>query len=99
MTNDEDERIAALFRKDAPPERDPLFRLKVLERRERQAFRRRMLVLALVAVGIAGAGVLGALSTGRAFDIVRVLFFGVALSGGYFVLGPQLARYARRLIS
>jgi len=40
MTNI-DERITAALQHDAPPPRDPRFRIQLLERRERQRFRRR----------------------------------------------------------
>jgi len=42
MTNI-DERIATALQHDAPPPRDPMFRIQLLERRERQRFRRRAL--------------------------------------------------------
>jgi len=37
----EDERLSRLLRADAPPERDTLFRISLIERRERQLCRRR----------------------------------------------------------
>lgn len=41
MIDDLDERLGGWLRADAPPERDPLFRVALIERRERQRFRRR----------------------------------------------------------
>lgn len=41
---DEDATLVQLLRADLPPARDPLFRLDVLARRERQRFRRQLLV-------------------------------------------------------
>jgi hypothetical protein len=64
MNEREDERLGQALR-DAPPERDALFRLSVIERRERQRFQRRsvgltiasILFLAVVSFGwSAGAG-------------------------------------------
>ena len=45
MTQDIDERLGRLLRADAPPERDPLFRIRLLERREQRRFRQRSLTL------------------------------------------------------
>jgi hypothetical protein len=56
MKTEIDERIARLLNADAPPERDPVFRIKVLERRERRRFHRQALALvfaALVLIAIA----------------------------------------------
>jgi len=39
---DNDASLEALLRAGLPPSRDPLFRLAVLERRERQRFRRQL---------------------------------------------------------
>lgn len=41
MTEELDSGIALLLRAGAPAERDPLFRIRVLERRERERHRRR----------------------------------------------------------
>jgi hypothetical protein len=41
---DEDATLVQLLRADLPPARDPLFRLDVLARRERERFRRQLLV-------------------------------------------------------
>jgi hypothetical protein len=39
-----DVRLAAALQAEAPPERDPLFRIEVLERIERARFRRQLLL-------------------------------------------------------
>lgn len=41
MNNNLDDRLGQLLRQDAPPERDPAFRVGLLERRERQRYKRR----------------------------------------------------------
>src|SRR5262245_44759249 len=43
--NGDDKQLGQLLQRLAPPERDPLFRIKVLERRERREFRRRVALL------------------------------------------------------
>lgn len=52
MTDDLDERLGRLLREDAPPERDPMFRIHVLERREQRRFRQRSLTLVAGAVAL-----------------------------------------------
>jgi hypothetical protein len=53
MMQDQDERFAELLCEDAPAERDALFRISVLERRERVRFQRRSRVLFMAAVVVA----------------------------------------------
>jgi hypothetical protein len=53
MMQDQDERFAELLREDAPAERDALFRISVLERRERVRFQQRSRVLLVAAVVVA----------------------------------------------
>ena len=51
MNQDLDTQLGQLLRQDAPPERDPAFRIALLERRERQRYQRRQrLVLAFGAM-------------------------------------------------
>jgi peptidoglycan/LPS O-acetylase OafA/YrhL len=55
MSEDLDQKLGRLLRDQAIPERDPVFRIRVLERGERQRYRqraRRMLVLAALAAGV-----------------------------------------------
>ena len=56
----DEDTLVRLLRGDLPPARDPLFRIKVLERRERQRFRRE-LALALTVGPIAVRNVVTAL--------------------------------------
>lgn len=53
MTEQQDERLGDLLRSYAPPPRDALFRLAVLERREQKRFQQRSLVLVIAAVIVA----------------------------------------------
>jgi hypothetical protein len=47
MSEQQDPRIVAMFQQAAPPARDALFRIQVLERRERREFQGRMLTITL----------------------------------------------------
>ena len=60
MNEQIDARIGDLLRADAPPERDAFFRIALLERRERQRYRRRTRTLLI------GATLLGLLGPGLA---------------------------------
>lgn len=51
MTNDLDQKLGRLLREGAPPQRDPMFRIGLIERRARQRYQRRQrVVLASAAV-------------------------------------------------
>lgn len=52
-------RLDQALKADAPPTRDPMFRIAVLERRERAAFRRRILAGSGLAFGAAILAALG----------------------------------------
>jgi hypothetical protein len=53
MNDGQDERLGELLRHDAPPPRDAMFRLAVLERREQKRFQQRSLTLAAAAAVVA----------------------------------------------
>jgi hypothetical protein len=53
MTDDLDQKLGNLLRADAPLERDPLFRIGLIERSERQRYHRRQRTLLVSAVGLA----------------------------------------------
>ena len=53
MTQGIDEKLGRLLREDAPPERDALFRIRLLERREQRRFRHRSLMLLAAATVLA----------------------------------------------
>jgi hypothetical protein len=88
MSDDRDDRIAELLRASAPPARDPVFRLTVLERREQQQFQRRLftmlggllviLLVATFAIGMRGGALktTGALVVGTAFASTYLAFRG-----------------------
>jgi hypothetical protein len=45
MSEDRDDRIVEFLRQAAPPARDPVFRLRVLERREQRQFHGRLFLM------------------------------------------------------
>ena len=96
MTNTDD-RITRALRQDAPPPRDPYFRLRVLERRERQRFRRRAAhtVAAMAVVAIVSA--LTATTGGEAYLAGSVVLFALAVTTAAVIYVPDFGRLIRRL--
>jgi hypothetical protein len=98
MIRDDDAILRELLRRNAPPARDPLFRVLVHERRERARFRRRALVTSAIALAAIAVAVV---STGApspsAADAARVLFFGIVLSLAAHWHAPELARLLPRI--
>lgn len=96
MSEHLDERIGELLRQDAPPERDPAFRIGVLERRERKRFLRQSLmlggfglilaVIALVGIAIGGDAAIGAI----------VLVIVIAIGAAYLRYEPIITRVIER---
>jgi hypothetical protein len=96
MTNF-DRRVTTALQQDAPPPRDPVFRLQLLERRERQRFRRRALHALSVATGVAVMSALTVNVGGEAYTAGSVLLFAVVLVAAAVVYLPGLGRLIRRL--
>ena len=96
MTNVED-RITTALRHDEPPLRDPVFRLQVLERRERQGFRRRANHAAAAGAGVALVSALTVTAGDEAYTAGSLLLFALALVTGVVVVVPEFARLIRRL--
>ena len=96
MSEDRDDRVVDLLKAAAPPARDPVFRLKVLERREQRQFQRRWLTM------LAGVLLIILLSTfaitigERALVPTGVLAVGAALASGYLAFRGRLLRILRR---
>jgi hypothetical protein len=97
MSEREEAMFQDLVRRAAPAPRDPFFRLKVLERRENQQFRRRSWTLVAFAV----AAVLGAamviILRPASIDVAAVVVFGVGLSAAGFYFAPTLLRRLQAL--
>jgi hypothetical protein len=96
MTADVEAAIANLLRDGAPPERDPLFRVAVLECLERARFRRRRRVWLAVALTLAAVAAFGLMAGGGVRDAAGVLLVGAALAAGYFVLLPGVLQLLAR---
>ena len=97
MSAREEEQFAALVRLQGPAQRDPIFRLKVLERREIEQFRRRSwLFVALAVLAVAGAALVFVLRP-QAVDGAAVILFGIGLSAAGFYLAPAAIRHLRSL--
>jgi choline-glycine betaine transporter len=97
MSEDFDERLGRLLREDAPSDRSALFRLSVLERRERQRFQRRSAVLAAAAAVFAIVAAIG-FNVGidlSAMAVIVVLCALLAIS--FFLSAPGVAMLVRRL--
>jgi ammonia channel protein AmtB len=97
MSENIDEKLGQLLREDAPSPRDALFRLSVLQRSERQRFRRRSIVIlaaALVLVAIVWIGFNAGLDL-IAIAALALLCAGLAVSVFFSV--PGVALLIRRL--
>jgi hypothetical protein len=96
MSDDRNDRIGEFFRAQAPPVRDPAFRLRVLERREHRQFQRRLfsilagaLLIILISAFAVGFGQ-GSLATTGALSV------GAAIASGYFAFRGRLLQILRR---
>jgi O-antigen/teichoic acid export membrane protein len=87
MTQDTDDRLGRLLREDAPPERDPLFRIRLLERREHRRFRQRSLAL------LVGAAVLTVIPAITLALMDNPIAAGVAAVFCVALLGAGLASF------
>ena len=96
MSEDRDDRIVQFLREAAPPARDPVFRLKVLERREQQQFQRRLFTMLGGALLIILASVFAIGIKGAALETAGVLITGAALASSYLAFRGRLLRILRR---
>lgn len=96
MTN-VDERITTALRHDAPAPRDLQFRLQVLERRERQRFRRRALHAIAAGAAVVVVSALTVSASGEAYTAGSVLLFALVLITEAVVYLPEFGRLIRRL--
>lgn len=96
MSEQKDNRVANFLNQNAPPARDPMFRIKVLELRERRQFQQRsfiMLAGALVIVLVS----MFALSVGAgALKTTGVLLVGASLSTAWLAFRGRLISTLRR---
>ena len=94
MKRDDDQQLSQLLQKLAPPARDPLFRIKVLERRERQQFVRRVALVVGTAVGAVVVYAISA-AAGETNQGVRGAGIAVALAMGAAMYVPALLQMIR----
>jgi hypothetical protein len=91
-----DERITTALQHDAPPPRDPLFRIQLLERRERQRFRRQTQQALAAGAGVLVVSALTVSAGSTAYVAGSVLLFALVLVTGAVVM-PAFGRLIRRL--
>ena len=96
MKTDSDARITSFLNEKAPPTRDPLFRLKVLERRERQRFQRRMATIACSAVVLIAIAWLGHRAGVKVAEAASLALLWSALVGVVLCV-PVFARVLRQV--
>jgi hypothetical protein len=98
MHDEKDEQLTQLLLRNAPPSRDPLFRVKVLERRERRRFERNVLQLLGVVVMVAVTLAVGVGMSGGTYEIVRVALFGTGVAVAVTVYVPLVIRLWRACV-
>jgi hypothetical protein len=103
---DLESRLNAALRADAPPERDAVFRLDVLVRRERARFRRELTLTVAAALGVAILGAMNAHALGAwvGADAGRLVIVAVlaaaavaALPGTPFAALPGVRTFVQRV--
>ena len=99
MAQDMDERLANLLLGDAPAERDPMFRLGVLARRERQRFRRRSAWLFAAALGCVVFFLTVAATHAASLQAAAALMVSCVLAVSYSLYAPAVAQIVRSLRS
>ena len=99
MSEDRDQRIADLLRENAPPARDPVFRIKVLERRERGQFRRRSFTMLTGGLSIILVSAFAIGIGGRALQMTGAMVLGAALAGAYPAFRRSLPQILQRFSS
>ncbi len=94
MKDDDDDQVNHLLRNLAPPERDPLFRIRVLERRERRQFVRRVALLVGAGV-IAGVAYAFAIAGSGTNEVAHGLGLAVAAVVAAVIYVPALLMAVR----
>jgi hypothetical protein len=97
MSEGIDERLGRLLREDAPSDGSALFRLGVLERRERQRFRTRSIALAFAALVLAAIVGIG---FNAGIDLVATAAIAILcalLALAFLVSAPGVALLLHRL--
>jgi hypothetical protein len=94
--SDNDEHLTRLLNRLAPPARDPLFRVQLMERKERERFRRSVVQLvSVLVVGLVAAGV-GMTVGGGSNEMARFIALGIGVGAGVMVYALALKQLFRR---
>ena len=96
MSEHLDERIGELLRQDAPPARDPAFRISVLERRERKRFLRQSAMLGALCLVLAVVALAGIAIGGDTAVAAIALAIVAALAVAYMRYEPIVTRVIER---
>jgi hypothetical protein len=94
--SDDDEPLRRLLHSLAPADRDPLFRIKVLERREHRQFVGRVVVVLAAAVASGVAYATAAMLAGT-HEVARGIAFSVAGVMAAAIFLPALLRLIRAM--
>ena len=100
MTMDRKDRVLAdLLRQDEPPQRDPAFRLAVLERRARQIFRRQLIATLLAALAFSVALAVAVQASASSMETGSLLIVGAGLVVSWRFYAPVLADWMRTALT
>jgi len=97
MSDDVDSKLGALLLSGAPPARDPLFRIRVLERRERERYVRQLRVLLGVACVVLIVHGMALLAAPDVFTAGLGAVIGLAILGAGTLSAAAVVRMARIL--
>ncbi len=99
MSEDKDNRVADLLSQNAPPARDPMFRIKVLELREQRQFQRRSFIMLAGALVIVLVSILALSMGAAALKTTGILVVGAALATAYLAFRrPPAATFLGDLV-
>jgi hypothetical protein len=96
MSEAQDQRIADLLRAAAPPARDPVFRLSVLELREQRLFQRRLFTMLAGVLVIVLAAAFALRIGGGALVPTGAMAAVAALASAYLAFRGRLLEILRR---
>jgi hypothetical protein len=95
MSEEQDRSIAELLSKAAPLARDPVFRLRVLELRERRQFQRRLYIMLAGSIAMISVSILAITLGGGALETTGAPVIGVAVASACLAFRHNLTRILR----
>jgi|SRR5690348_2355418 hypothetical protein len=95
MSEQQDHRIPELLRLAAPPARDPVFRLRVLERREQRQFQHRLYIILAGVIAIISVSTWALTLGGGALKTTSASVVVVALACACLAFRHSLPRILR----